>query len=512
MLKTIFFIFLGLFCNFQAHAEIVQILHTNDTHSFLDHSTHNPSRGGFVRLKNLINHFRQEMDEKGIKTITVDAGDYLEGNFYFMADQGKHSMQAYNSLGYDFSVVGNHDYQIGIEDLDRLFGEVPPTAANLCANMNVSSYYKNLHKAIVPYKEIKIGDAKVAFLGLTTDELVYRWQFPKDSIQDPIKVGKDYDQMLKDRGNNFIIALTHIGVKEDKKLASKTKYIDLIIGGHSHTTLKRPIMIENKKNRLVPIVQTGAHTEYLGRLIVDITKGKNLKIISYELVPVYEATNVFDAELEKIIQEADESLEESYGKEWLNEKIGYSELKAEDNDGHKKWAFFISDALKKATNADIAIHSPDMSGDNYPIGDVTRRMVFNSIPRVFSFNDKYGWDIYSVTVRGSWISYFMRLVAFLGDPLAISGVSGNIEYTKNERGLIKDIRVNGAKIKLHRNYKIVFTEGIIKGAAGITKISFQILKNPQRTGKKVWGSIEDSLKEYHVSSKKADEANHLYIE
>ncbi len=511
-MKTTSLILLGLFWNFSAHAEIVQILHTNDTHSFLDHSTHNKDRGGFLRLKNLINHFRQEMDEKGIKTITVDAGDYLEGNIYFMADQGLRSMQAYNSIGYDFSVIGNHDYQIGIKELDRLFGQAPPTAATLCANMEVSSYYKNLHSVIKPYKEIKIGDAKVAFLGLTTDELVYRWQFPKDSLKDPIKVGKDYDQLLKDRGNNFIIALTHIGFKQDKKLASKTKYIDLIIGGHSHTVLKRPILIENKKERLVPIVQTGAHTEYLGRLIVDITKGKNLKVISYDLVPVYEATNVFDTDLERVIQEADESLENNYGKDWLNEIIGYSELKPDDEEGHKKWAFFISDALKKATNADIAIHSPEMNGENYPIGHVNRRMIFNSIPRVFSFDEKYGWDIYSVTVRGSWISYFIRLVAFLGDPLAISGVSGKVEYTKNERGLIKDIRINGAKLKLYKNYKIVFTEGIIKGAAGITKISFEILKNPQRTGKKVWGSIEDALKEYKVSAKKIDEGSHLYIE
>lgn len=511
-MKTTFLILLGLFWNFSAHAEIVQILHTNDTHSFLDHATHNKDRGGFLRLKNLINHFRQEMDEKGIKTITVDAGDYLEGNIYFMADQGLRSMQAYNSIGYDFSVIGNHDYQIGIKELDRLFGQAPPTAATLCANMEVSSYYKNLHSVIKPYKEIKIGDAKVAFLGLTTDELVYRWQFPKDSLKDPIKVGKDYDQLLKDRGNNFIIALTHIGFKQDKKLASKTKYIDLIIGGHSHTVLKRPTLIENKKERLVPIVQTGAHTEYLGRLIVDITKGKNLKVISYDLVPVYEATNVFDTDLERVIQEADESLENNYGKDWLNETIGYSELKADDEEGHKKWAFFISDALKKATNADIAIHSPEMNGENYPIGDVNRRMIFNSIPRVFSFDEKYGWDIYSVTVRGSWISYFIRLVAFLGDPLAISGVSGKVEYTKNERGLIKDIRINGSKLKLYKNYKIVFTEGIIKGAAGITKISFEILKNPQRTGKKVWGAIEDALKEYKVSAKKIDEGSHLYIE
>lgn len=511
-MKTTLFILLGLFWNISAHAEIVQILHTNDTHSFLDHSTHNKDRGGFLRLKNLINHFRQEMDEKGIKTITVDAGDFLEGNIYFMADQGLRSMQAYNSIGYDFSVIGNHDYQIGIKELDRLFGQAPLSATTLCANMNVSSYYKNLHSAIKPYKEIKIGDAKVAFLGLTTDELVYRWQLPKDTLKDPIKVGKDYDQILKDRGNNFIIALTHIGFKQDKKLASKTKYIDLIIGGHSHTVLKRPTLIENKKDRLIPIVQTGAHTEYLGRLIVDITKGKNLKVISYELVPVYEATNVFDPDLERVIDEADESLENNYGKDWLNEIIGYSELKPDDEEGDQKWAFFISDALKKATHADIAIHSPEMNGDNYPIGHVNRRMIFNSIPRVFSFDDKYGWDIYSVTVRGSWISYFIRLVAFLGDPLAISGVSGKIEYTKNERGLIKDIRINGAKLKLYKNYKIVFTEGIIKGAAGITKISFDILKNPQRTGKKVWGSIEEALKEYKISAKKVDEGNHLYID
>lgn len=505
-----FFIINFIFLNF-SNAEIVQILHTNDTHSYLDHATHNPDRGGSGRLKVIIDQYKKEMSDQNIKTIVMDGGDFLEGNLYFMADRGRKSFEVYNSIGYDFGVLGNHDYQMGIKELDGLFRDVTPRHTLLTANIDISSKYAHFRKYIKPYHEFKIGDARVAILGLTTDELFYKWLFPKDSITDPIDTAQKYEQILKDRGNNFIIALTHIGLSTDKKLASKTKYIDLIVGGHSHTEMRRAVRIENKREKLVPIVQAGQHTDYIGRLMVDITKGKSLKIISYELIPTF-TEGPKDEKIESIIEAANEDLNNLYGREWLDESIGFSDLEKDDVNGKKKWAYFITDTLKEATGSQVAIHSPDMNGDNFPIGPITRRMILNSMPRVFDFNEKFGWDIYTVNVRGAWLNYFIRVLSFVGDPLALSGVSADVEYTNKGRGITSDIRINGKRINPVKNYKVAFSEGIIKGAKGVTEKTLKILKNPTKSGTKIWQALEDILSKQNKSIKIIDDENRTMID
>lgn len=93
-------------------AKLVQILHTNDTHSFLDNSTHSTTRGGAARLKTLMDSYKAKMKEEGVQTIAVDSGDFLEGNIYFMAEHGRKSFEVHNEMGYDVGVLGNHDYQM----------------------------------------------------------------------------------------------------------------------------------------------------------------------------------------------------------------------------------------------------------------------------------------------------------------------------------------------------------------------------------------------------------------
>jgi 5'-nucleotidase/UDP-sugar diphosphatase len=491
-------------------ATLVQILHTNDTHSYLDNSTHSKTRGGAARLKTLIDSYKSKMNAEGVTTVVVDAGDFLEGNSYFLAENGRKSFQVHNEIGYDIGILGNHDYQMGSEELDKILGEMDLKFSMIVANLSPSKKYKNIKDKVKPYKEIEINGVKIAFLGLTTNEVLYKWRLLGGSIISPIKTAQVYEDILKNRKNDFIIALTHIGVLKDIKLAEETSKIDLIIGGHSHSALFEPVYGSNRNEKRIPIVQAGQHTEYLGRLVVDLVKGKPLKIVSYELVPVENTVSEENAHINTLVAGADADLDTNYGKDWLAEKLGYSDLKANDKAGSRKWAYYISDTMREKTGADISIHAPEMNGENFPVGDITRRTILNSIPRVFEVTQKYGWDIYTTKIKGAWLRITMEALAYAGEPVVISGMK--MEYDRGPLGFkIRKITINGKKVNPFKTYTVAFTEGIVKGATGIDPRTVAVLRNPKNTDFKIWAALEDRIVNRPESLAKISDEDHTVV-
>jgi 2',3'-cyclic-nucleotide 2'-phosphodiesterase (5'-nucleotidase family) len=425
--------------------------------------------------------------------LVLDAGDFLEGNLYYMAKNGRKSFEVHNEIGYNAGTLGNHDYLMGSAELDKILGELDLKFSLVVANLEADKKYKNISRIIKPYKEFEIDGTKIAILGLTTDDMIFRWRLEGGKILDPIDTAKKYEQILKDRKNDVIIALTHIGVLADIKLAEKTKYIDLIVGGHSHSALFEPSYGINKNKRKVPVVQAGMHTEFLGRLVVDVVKGKPIKVVSYELIPIT-GEGLVDSNIKQMVQEADDELNASYGKDWLNGKIALSDLKAGDPEGSVKWAYFITDTMKEKANADIAIHVPSMNGENYPVGEITRRAIFNSIPRVFDLHEKFGWNIYTVKMKGVWLRVMMTALSYHGAPLTFSGLK--LDYSRGPMGFkIRHITINGKNINPYKNYTVAFTEGIIKGATSVNPRTLAVLRNPVDSKIKIWSALEQRILE-----------------
>ncbi len=490
LLSILFLSAFSLLKTTTANAKLIQILHTNDTHSYLDSVQHNGGFGGAARLKSLIDYFKNKATDEGIKTVVMDAGDFMEGNLYYMADNGRKVFDVHNETGYDIGTMGNHDYLMGTRDLDKMLGEMDLKFSLIAANLKMHSDFRNIREKIKPFKEIEIDGIKIGVLGLTTNEIFYKWRFEGGQIANPYKTAKHYEDILKKRKNDFIIALTHIGVLNDIKLAERTKYIDLIIGGHSHTALFKPSYGMNKLNHPIPIVQAGMHTEYLGKLLIDVEKGRPLKIVKYELVPVkYEES---DSKIKAMVEEANIDLDTTYGKEWLDERVGYSDLKPNDKHGSRKWAYFITDALREKAQADIAIHTPFMNGEDYPVGNITRRALFNSIPRVFDLTEKYGWSIYTTKIKGIWLKLAFEALTHFGQPLTFSGIK--MDYKKTEHGIkIKELKVNGKAINPYKYYTVAFTEGIVRGAQGISPYTLSILRAPKNTKFKIWATLEETV-------------------
>jgi 2',3'-cyclic-nucleotide 2'-phosphodiesterase (5'-nucleotidase family) len=262
------------------------------------------------------------------------------------------------------------------------------------------------------------------------------------------------------------------------------------VGGHSHTELFKEVYQENKRHIQVPIVQAGKHTEYLGRLVVDLEKGKPLKVVSYKLIPVNIEEE--DSTVKNIVEEANVDLANIYGESWLKEVIGHSDLKADDPSGSRKWAYYISDAMREKVGADVAIHAPPMNGENFPVGDITRRTILNSIPRVFELTEPQGWSIYKAKIRGIWLKLVFETLATFGEPLAYSGI--DMEYIKTPFGFkIGKAYIHGKRINPYQDYTVAFTEGIIRGAVEISAKTKILIRHPVKTEFKIWQTLQEKV-------------------
>ena len=251
----------------------ITILHTNDVHSHIepfskDHSEF-PNRGGFERRSTILNSIRS----KNPNTLLLDAGDIFQGTPYFNFYNGELEFKLMSLLEYDAVTIGNHDFDNGITGLNE---QMP----NASFDFLISNYdFKNtvLDGKTSDYKiytksGIKIG---VFGLGIELEGLVTKELYRETKYLDPIDIAQDVAKKLKNEEKcDLIICLSHLGYKYnnlpnricDYNLAKKTKDIDLIIGGHTHTFMNEPIILKNQISKDVLVNQVGCFGLFLGQI------------------------------------------------------------------------------------------------------------------------------------------------------------------------------------------------------------------------------------------------------
>jgi 5'-nucleotidase len=249
------------------------ILYTNDQHSRIEPFPHDdlkyPNEGGFAKRAALIDNIKQEEAH----TLLLDAGDIFQGTPYFNYYQGEIEYKLMSMMGYDAVTFGNHDFDLGCDNILKQMPHASFDFLNCNYDFNHTSLEKN--KKISPYKIYKKGHLKIGVFGLGIDlkNLVDK-KFVKDIIyNDPIISANNTATYLKvDEECDYVICLSHLGFKYDSDkvsdiiLASQTKNIDIIIGGHTHTFLNSPVSIKNSEEREVLITQVGWAGIWLGKI------------------------------------------------------------------------------------------------------------------------------------------------------------------------------------------------------------------------------------------------------
>lgn len=371
------------------------ILHTNDMHSAFigmgPASDYSPftlnddnTKGGYARLASLIAQRRSARASEG-PVLVLDAGDYSMGTAFGAASrEAAGELQIMFLMGYDATTFGNHDFDLGPDGLSESIdvaaksGRIP---AVLGSNTNVAGSDPTLaglqrqvkEGVIRRYLVIERGGIRFGLFGLLGKEAqFYTTGAGAVTFSDFIETAREMVTLLRENEKvDVIICLSHGGLEKDKdgrytdgddvRLARMVPGIDVVIGGHSHTSLQEAVIV----NERTPVVQTGLEGRNLGELVLTV-KGVNLKVESYKLHPVDDSIAgdriVFD-EIEKLKKLVTTSVFAARGYS-VDQPLAIASQDISntftDIAGGTILANLCTDAFRKATNADIALTANGM--------------------------------------------------------------------------------------------------------------------------------------------------------
>lgn len=267
------------------------ILHTNDVHSHIDPFPDNdpkyPGLGGVARRAALIKKIRSTEPN----VLLLDAGDIYQGTYYFNKYGGELELKLMSEMGYDASAIGNHDFDNGIDGIvsKMPFAKFPL----LCANYDFSN--TALKGKTEAFKIFNRGGLKIGVfgLGIELEGLVDKKNYGDTVYQDPVQKAAEMAIRLKqDEKCDVVICLSHLGFKynenkiSDMALAKQSRHIDLIIGGHTHTFLDKPLILSNRDGKEVCVAQVGWAGIKLGVINIFVQQGKGKKVITGNSLPV----------------------------------------------------------------------------------------------------------------------------------------------------------------------------------------------------------------------------------
>ena len=260
------------------------ILHTNDMHShiFPFKSGKYKGLGGMAERATLIKSIRERNDN----VLLFDAGDIFQGTPYFNFFGGELEFKLMSEMNYDAATLGNHDFDNGI----RGFNDKLKYAKFSFINSNYDFSNTILNGKIRKFKIFRKDKLKVGVfgLGVELDGLVQKKLYGETIYNDPIEVANEVSSKLKfDYDCDMIVCLSHLGLEyesekvSDLKVAKNSSYIDLIIGGHTHSFLEKSIIVTNQINKKVIVSQAGYGGIKLGRLDFIFNKKNEIrKVIS----------------------------------------------------------------------------------------------------------------------------------------------------------------------------------------------------------------------------------------
>ena len=475
----VFFIwFVSVFSLTAQTAKKITILHTNDLHSHLlgfgPESAYTPMTvnddktvGGFARIATIIK--TEKANDSGT-TLVIDAGDFLMGTlFASLEKETGFQLRLMKSMGYDVTCFGNHEFDHGPDWLAAVIrtsfdkGEIPSVLIGNAVFDNKDTKDDALEKLfsdnVICRKLILIRDGiKFGFFSV----------LGKDAVKDaphasPVTFSKQTSfakKMVKELHNekcDIIICVSHSGVTKNKKgdwdgedveMAKNVKGIDLIIGGHSHTKLEEPVIING-----IPIVQTGEYGQFIGRMSLTLSDGI-LHVDGYSLIPVddkipgdKEIDDLISEQKDKIGSEILRPLGMDYGK-----PVAESDFILEGNDSgdfmSSNLGPLVADAIHFYVNkhsdkgTDVSMVAAGVLRDRIMPGKLTAPDIFRVMSLGSGKDNIPGYALSRMYVTGKELKSVLEIlqVAYKSSPDNYCYYSGlRVEYNP-DKGLLRKIK------------------------------------------------------------------------
>ena len=451
--------------------------------------------GGYAYLKTVVDNLRNEADGKAL---LLDGGDTWQGSGLSLFTNGEDMVESSNILGVDV-MTGHWEFTYGqsqfIKNIKKFKGEFVAHNISLTeeAQFDGEEAYDDFGHFQKPYTIKKIGNHRIAIIGQA---------FPYTPIANPGRfvnnltfgIRENELQELVNRINqndkpDIIVLLSHNGVDVDKKLASRVKGIDIILGGHTHDVIPKPIEIINERHRTI-IINSGCSGKFLSVLDLDI-HSKNSFDYRYNLLPIFSNKIQPSGNMKRFIQKKTKPFERT-----LNEVIGYS-----NHELYRRGTFtgsfdsLLCKSLNSVMGSEISLSPGFRWGTSLPKNtDIKMSDIYNQTAITYP-------NTYRRELNGSTLKNILEDVAdniFNPDPYMQQG--GDMVRTA---GLIYDItpkniigkRIsnlrlsNGNLIDPNKNY-------VISGWASVNQIE---------TGKPIWEIAKEYLQNNKIYSSQDNE-------
>lgn len=352
----------------------IVILYTNDVHCGIEDNI------GYAGLA----AYKKQVEEETPYVTLVDCGDAIQGAFIGLTSKGSYIVDIMNEVGYDFAILGNHEFDYGMDRISELLEQA--NAKYLGCNIEYLGKNENKLEALKPYDIVEYGATKVAFIGITTPESIsastptyfmednqYVYGFSQEDNGTKLyELVQGYVDECREEGADYVILMTHLGDGDEfapfssNAVVKATEGIDAVLDGHAHSVL--PYFVEKNKNgQDVVITSTGTKLSNIGQLTISTEGEISAELISdytkkdetlQTYIDVIQAT--YEEDLKEVVATSDVAL------------LGYTEngvrlvRNRETTIGN-----FCADAYRYVAKADIAFVNGGGVRADLPKGDIT---------------------------------------------------------------------------------------------------------------------------------------------
>lgn len=461
----------------------VTIFHFNDTHSYLfpwgEKVSDIPQNGAASRLIRHLNDLRQT----AVNPVLLHGGDSFTGGMAFNRLLGRAEFALFDSIGVDAMVLGNHDFDIRpfrlVNAMVQSNARFPFLSANIIYNNDTSG----LGQLVKPFIVKTIGNVILGVFGLTTRSTVSYGESRPITFDSTISTARRMVDSLKARNVDLIIALTHLGVSEDRQIARQVTGIDVIVGGHSHTPLSSPILEQSPSGDSTIIVQAGSKWEYLGML--EMTFGGGMKSWTYKLDHIG-APMPGDPAIDPYLESFRDSITAVYGPVFTDTVAVLTEEFPSFDPSNGDMEYFllnlVVDAYRYATGADVALETGALLRQELHAGRITTSEIRNMLSWSYDPQQNLGKRLTVVRINGSTLKFILNFTlsysfGFFGGGVSTTlsfQVSG-LQYTIEGWGAspaLKDVWIDGVPVSDAGTYSLALNEFVADLARQIPIIRF----------------------------------------
>lgn len=429
-----------------AEATTLTILHLNDLHGWLlPHRTAAgmPEEGGAARLAALVSR------ERTPTTLFLAGGDLMQGTNLSNLSAGRPVIEVLSRMGLDASALGNHEFDSGLEALRERAAEAsfPFLAANVAG---AGIWRPSLVRAV--------GPLRVALFGLTTEETpvtTHPRNVPGLTFLPAVDTARRQVALLRPQAD-VVILLSHLGFEEDERLAAAVPGIDVIVGGHTHTKVERPVRVGGTL-----ILQAFERGTLLGRLDLAVEDGK-VTGSAYRLIPVTAAAGE-DAAVAAIVERYRQRLDERLGEVVGSAAAAFDGTHDLLRSRETPLGNLVADAVRAAAGADVALVNGGAIRAGTPAGAVTLGALYDILPFdswVISF------ALSGRELREALENGVGRLPSRDGRFPQVSGLSFVVDPREPAGRRVSAVTVGGAPLEETRRYLVATNDFLAAGGDG----------------------------------------------